>query len=180
MNHGHVAAPPGTLRQLQLDTLIRPRATRVRHIVLALMVSRILNPITKRATATALRDGRHPSSLGTEPGLENVPDQEVCPARDGLPKRKAPIETALAVRHLREESVVRCDTRSSYVEGDHRALAEFGYSRDGKTDKKPINYGLLLDPAGPLAWKCFPVTRPIRPRWGCSGPSCASRRDGPR
>ena len=34
VNHGHVAATLGTVRPLQLDTLIRPRATRVRHIVL--------------------------------------------------------------------------------------------------------------------------------------------------
>ena len=46
------------------------------------------------------------------------------------------------------------------------ALAESGYRRDGQTNKKPINYGLLLDPAGPSALNCFPAIRRIRPRWG--------------
>ena len=89
------------------------------------------------------------ASLGAELGLENVPDHEVYPAMDWLHKRKVRIETALAARHLREGAIVLCDTRSSYVEGDSMAWAEFGYSRDGKKHKKPINYGRMLDQAGP-------------------------------
>ena len=37
------------------------------------------------------------------------------------------------------------------------ALAEFGYSRDGQKNQKPINYGRLLDPAGrPVGLEVFP------------------------
>ena len=76
---------------------------------------------------------------------------------DWLYQRQARIETGLAQRHLREGSIVRCDTSSSYVEGDHMALAEFGYSREGQKNKKPINYGRLLDPAGrPVGLEVFP------------------------
>ena len=157
LSHGHVAATLGTVRQLKLDTLISPRATRVRNIILALIVSRILDPTTKLATAEALRDGGDTSSLGAELGLENVHDNEVYQAMDWLHKRKARIESGLAKRHLREGSIVLCDTSSSYVEGDHMALAEFGYSRDGKKNKKQINYGLLVDQAGrPVGIELFP------------------------
>ena len=60
-----------------------------------------------------------------------MPDNEVYPAMDWLYPRKARIESGRAERPLREGSIVRCDPRSSYVEGAPMALAEFGYSRDG-------------------------------------------------
>ena len=90
-------------------------------------------------------------------GLENVHDNEVYQAMDWLHKRKAKIESQLAKRHLRDGSIVLCDTSSSYVEGAHMALAAFGYSRDGKKKKKQINYGVLLDQAGrSLGIEVFP------------------------
>lgn len=40
------------------------------------------------------------------------------------------------------------DVTSSYLEGDHNALAAWGYNRDGKKGKKQIVIGLLCDEAG--------------------------------
>jgi len=40
------------------------------------------------------------------------------------------------------------DVTSSYLEGDHNALAAWGYNRDGKTGKKQIVIGLLCDAQG--------------------------------
>jgi transposase len=40
------------------------------------------------------------------------------------------------------------DVTSSYLEGDHNALAAWGYNRDGKPGKKQIVIGLLCDPQG--------------------------------
>lgn len=40
------------------------------------------------------------------------------------------------------------DVTSSYLEGDHNALAAWGYSRDGKPGKKQIVIGLLCDSQG--------------------------------
>ena len=157
MPHGHVAAVLGTLRALKLDTLISARNTRVRAIIVALIVSRILNPASKLRTATALRAESGASSLGCELGLENVHDNEVYQAMDWLHTRKRRIEQALAARHLHEGSIVLCDTSSSYVEGASMDLAAFGYSRDGKKKKKQINYGLLLDQEGrPVGIELFP------------------------
>jgi transposase len=40
------------------------------------------------------------------------------------------------------------DVTSSYLEGDHNALAAWGYNRDGKPGKKQIVIGLLCDAQG--------------------------------
>ena len=148
MPHGHVAAALGTLRQLELDQIISPRATRVRNIVLALIVSRILHPGSKYATASALREQDQTSSLGAELKLENVHENEIYQAMDWLYKRKGAIEKELAARHLKEGSLVLCDVTSTYVVGHGVDLAEFGYSRDKKKGAKQINFGLLCDKEG--------------------------------
>jgi hypothetical protein len=45
---------------------------------------------------------------------------------------------------------------SSYLEGEHNALGEFGYNRDGKRGKLQIVIGLLADASGePLAVRVF-------------------------
>ncbi|MEI7539074.1 MAG: IS1634 family transposase, partial [Comamonadaceae bacterium] len=48
------------------------------------------------------------------------------------------------------------DVTSSYLEGDHNAMAAWGYNRDGKPGKKQIVIGLLCDPQGrPLSIEVF-------------------------
>jgi transposase len=48
------------------------------------------------------------------------------------------------------------DVTSSYLEGEHNALASFGYNRDGKRGKKQIVIGLLCDEEGwPLSIEVF-------------------------
>jgi hypothetical protein len=48
------------------------------------------------------------------------------------------------------------DVTSSYLEGDHNALAAWGYNRDGKPGKKQIVIGLLCDEQGrPLSIEVF-------------------------
>ena len=48
------------------------------------------------------------------------------------------------------------DVTSSYLEGEHNALGEYGYNRDGKRGKLQIVIGLLADEQGePLAVRVF-------------------------
>jgi len=48
------------------------------------------------------------------------------------------------------------DVTSSYLEGEHNALAAWGYNRDGKSGKKQIVIGLLCDGQGrPLSIEVF-------------------------
>ena len=42
------------------------------------------------------------------------------------------------------------DVTSSYFEGEHNALADWGYNRDGKKNKKQVVVGLLTDVHGEI------------------------------
>jgi Transposase DDE domain len=146
----------GTLRQIGLDHLLGPEGLRCRDLVLALIVSRILAPTSKLATAKALDPATAASSLGAVLGLGPVDEAELYSALDWLLTRQPAIETALAKRHLRGGMLVLYDVSSSYVEGRCCALARLGYSRDGKKGKLQIVYGLLCTADGcPVAIEVF-------------------------
>ena len=154
--HGHVAAALGTARKIGLDRLIGPEGDRRRDLVLALAVSRILDPGSKLAAARALSPETAGSSLGAELGLGPVDEEELYGALDWLAVRQAAIETALARRHLSGGTLVLYDVTSSYMEGRCCPLAQFGYNRDGKKGKLQIVYGLLCAPDGyPVAIEVF-------------------------
>ncbi len=154
--HGHVAAVLGTLRKIGVDRLLGPEGHRCRDLVLALIVSRILAPTSKLATAKALDPATAASSLGAVLGLGPVDEEELYTALDWLLARQPAIETALAKRHLRGGTLVLYDVLSSYLEGRCCALARFGYNRDGKKGKLQIVYGLLCAPDGcPVAIEVF-------------------------
>src|SRR6266851_1311777 len=66
------------------------------------------------------------------------------------------IEATLAKRHLRDGSLVLYDLTSSYLEGRHCELARHGYSRDSRSDKLQIVFGLLCAADGcPVAVEVF-------------------------
>jgi hypothetical protein len=154
--HGHVAAVLGTLRRIGLDGLLgRPQA-RVRDLVLALLVSRIIHPASKLATARDLDATTASTSLGRVLGLGEVDEAELYAALDWLGERQPAIEMALAKRHLKDGTLVLYDVSSSYLEGRHCELARFGYNRDGKRGKLQIVYGLLCAADGcPVAVEVF-------------------------
>ena len=158
--HGHVAAVLGATRAIGLDTIIGPRnaeeSNRPRDLVLAMIVSRIIAPASKLATAKALDPVTAASSLGVELALSDVSEDELYAALDFLLERQGAIETALAKRHLKGGTLVLYDVSSSYVEGRCCPLARRGYSRDGKKGKLQIVYGLLCAPDGcPVAIEVF-------------------------
>ncbi len=154
--HGPVAAALGAARKIGLDRLIGPDGNRCRDLVLALAVSRILDPGSKLAAARALSPETAASSLGAELGLGPVDEEELYAALDWLAVRQSAIETALAKRHLTGGTLVLYDVTSSYMEGRCCPLAQFGYNRDGKKGKLQIVYGLLCAPDGcPIAVEVF-------------------------
>jgi transposase len=93
-------------------------------------------------------------------GLGAFDEEDLYGALDDLAKRQTKIEKALWRSYL-----ARCqtppvlflyDVTSTYLEGAHNALGEFGYNRDGKRGKLQIVIGLLTDPSGePLAVRVF-------------------------
>ena len=158
--HGHVAAVLGTARAIGLDLLLGPKNSREpnrpRDLVLAMIVSRIIAPASKLATAKALDPATAASSLGVELGLCGVDEDELYAALDWLHERQGAIEAALAKRHLKGGTLVLYDVSSSYVEGRCCPLAKRGYNRDGKKGKAQIVYGLLCAADGcPVAIEVF-------------------------
>jgi len=154
--HGHVAAALGTARKIGLERILSPDGNRCRDLVLAMLVGRVLDPVSKLATARTLSPATASSSLGEALGLGEVSDAELYAALDWLLERQAAIETALAGRHLQNGTLVLYDVSSSYMEGRCCPLAKRGYDRDRKKGMLQIVYGLLCAPDGcPVAIEVF-------------------------
>src|SRR5436309_730233 len=176
--HGHVAAGLGTVRRVRRETLIGSKPSRERDLAVAMIVARILEPRAKLATARALDAETLHSSLGEVMAVEDADEDELYEAMDWLLARQERIEQELAKRHLSEGTLTVYDVTSTYFEGRHCPLARLGHSRDGKTDKLQIVFGLLTNEEGcPVAVEVFegntgdPVTltsqvRKIRERFG--------------
>jgi transposase len=157
--HGHVAAVLGTLRRIGLDRLLGPTGqapNRCRDLVVAMIVARLIAPLSKLATAKALDPITAACSLGEVLGLGAVDEDELYTALDWLLERQPQIEAALARRHLKNGTLVLYDVSSSYLEGRCCPLAQFGFNRDGKRGKMQIVYGLLCAADGcPVAIEVF-------------------------
>src|SRR6201985_2591806 len=86
--HGHVAAALGAARKIGLDRILGMDGDRCRDLVLALLVSRILDPASKLATARALSPATATSSLGEMLLLNAVDEGELYSALDWLLERQ--------------------------------------------------------------------------------------------
>jgi hypothetical protein len=157
--HGHVAAVRGMIRKLGLDRTLQGRSQverRVRDIIEAMLVQRIIAAGSKLAFQRALQPETATSSLALSAGLVDVAEREVYEALDWLVEQQPRIEAAFAKKHLVDGTLVLYDVSSSYMEGRCCALAKHGYSRDHRPDRPQIVYGLLCAPDGtPVAVEVF-------------------------
>ena len=154
--HGHAAAVHAMAARLGLPALLGP-AGRSRDLILALIISRVIQPASKLSTLTWWAD----PTLGADLGVADASTDDIYAAMDWLEHRQDAIEAKLAARHLAPEpdpsKMALFDLSSSWLEGSHCPLAARGYSRDGKKGKLQIEYGLLTDPEGrPVAVRVFP------------------------
>lgn len=146
--HGHVAAVIGSLRRLGLDKILDPQSSRPRDLAIAMIAARIIDPCSKLAMARALHPDTVSNSLSAYLGLEGASEDELYRAMDWLLGRQSAIEAALAKRHLSEGGLVLYDLTSTYFEGRHCELARLGHSRDDKSSKRQIVFGLLTNGDG--------------------------------
>ena len=154
--HGHAAAVLGTIERLGLPAVLDGSDSRGRRAVLALIASRILEPGSKLATSRALRQSTCHSSLGESLGWGAVNEDDLYEAMDWLGERQARVENALAARHLEAGTLVLYDLTSTYFEGRHCPLAQYGYSRDERRGNRQIVFGLLSNGKGcPIAVEVF-------------------------
>ncbi len=142
--HGHVLAVLGQLRKLGLDQLLAARSSRHRELVVAMIVSRVLQPDSKLATARNFGT----TTLAATLGVEDADEDELYTAMDWLLEHQAKVESALAGRHLAEGGLVLYDLTSVYLEGSKCELAKRGYSRDGKRGLPQVEFGLITDKEG--------------------------------
>jgi len=154
--HGHVAAVLGCLRNLRLDSILGPTPSRERELIIALIVARIIEPASKLATARGLHADTLHHSLGEVLQLDSADETELYQAMDWLLPRQARIEQQLAQRQLSNGGLVLYDLTSTYFEGRHCPLAKLGHSRDDKSGKPQVVFGLLTNAAGcPVAVEIF-------------------------
>jgi len=149
--HGHVAAVAAQARLLGFAALLGP-ACAERDRALALIIARVCAPASKLATTRWWAD----TTLAVDLGVADATTDEVYAAMDWLVARQDRIEAALAKRHLQAGSLVYYDLSSSWMEGRCCPLAARGYSRDRKSGKTQIEYGLLTDHQGcPVSVEVF-------------------------
>jgi Transposase DDE domain len=156
--HGHVAAVLGIARKIGLDRLLAAGqgSARLAALTLAMILSRVIDPASKLATARQLDAATATSSLGPLLQLGTVSEQDLYAALDWLLGQQSRIESRLAQRHLSQGTLVLYDVSSTYFEGRTCPLARRGYSRDGKRDKLQIIFGLLCASDGcPVAVEVF-------------------------
>jgi hypothetical protein len=159
--HGHVAAGLGMVRKISLDRLLLSTAKdagsrRHRDLVVAMIVDRLVAPRSKLGFVRSVDEETACTSLGSVLGLGAVAEGEAYAALDWLLGQQPRIEKALARRHLQDGTLVLYDVSSSYFEGRKCPLARFGYSRDHRSDRPQIVYGVLCTRAGlPVAVEVF-------------------------
>jgi len=154
--HGHVVAVLGSLQKLRLDSVLDSRQSRPRDLSTAMIVARLIAPASKLALARQLHPDTATSTLGETLALGAVEADQLYEAMDWLLDRQERVENALARRHLANGTLVLYDVSSSYFEGRTCPLGALGYSRDGKSDKLQIVFGLLTNGEGcPVAVEVF-------------------------
>jgi len=157
--HGHVAAALGKLHEIGLDRLLSEggrQPKREVQLCVAMIVARLIDPGSKLATGRLLDEETATCSLGQVLELGAVDEQDLYAALDWLIEQQERIEQGLARRRLKNGMLVLYDVTSTYFEGRTCELAKFGHSRDGKSGKLQIIFGLLCTPDGcPVAVEVF-------------------------
>jgi transposase len=154
--HGHVMVILETLKKLGLDKIIGDKQSRIRNLVVAMIIARVINPQSKLATARGFNQETCSNSLGEILNLEKADEDELYDALDWLLNKQERIENKLASIHFESGALVLYDVTSTYLEGKGCELGKYGYNRDKKKGKTQIVCGLLCDKNGcPCAVEVF-------------------------
>ncbi len=130
--------------------------TRLAKLALFLVLARLAHQGSRLSAVRWAADHAVAEVLG----LGSFDEDDLYAALDELARRQEEIEQALYGSYLERcgspPTLFLYDITSSYLEGQHNALGDFGYSRDGKRGKLQIVIGLLTDSTGePLAVRVF-------------------------
>jgi hypothetical protein len=130
--------------------------TRLAKLALFLVLARVAHQGSRLSAVRWAQD----QAVGEVLGLGSFDEDDLYAALDDLCARQERIEQTLYRQYLRRRgappTLFLYDVTSSYLEGQHNALGDYGYPRDGKRGKLQIVIGLLTDSAGePLAVRVF-------------------------
>lgn len=118
LDHRDVAAVLGTTRRRGLERILHRSPSRVRGMALPAIVSRVITPASKLATARRrLSPETATSSLGTLLELGTVRGNELLDMLDWLLGCQRWTQRSLARRHLKDATLILYDVTSSYLEG---------------------------------------------------------------
>ncbi len=130
--------------------------TRLAKLALFLVLARVAHQGSRLSAVRWAADHAVREVLG----LASFDEDDLYAALDALASRQAKIEQAVYRSYLQRRgsppALFLYDITSSYLEGQHNALGDYGYPRDGKRGKLQIVIGLLTDSGGePLAVRVF-------------------------
>jgi transposase len=130
--------------------------TRLAKLALFLVLARVAHQGSRLSAVRWARDHAVAEVLG----LGSFDEDDLYAALDDLCTRQGKIEQTLYHQYLKRcgapPTLFLYDITSSYLEGQHNALGDYGYNRDGKRGKLQIVIGLLADREGePLAVRVF-------------------------
>jgi len=158
--HGHVAAALGSAVALGAEDWFDSAPVKLRRVLLAMLVARVVSPGSKLATHRMLQDETAAHSLGRVLGVGHVDADDLYRALDWLHDAQPEIEKRLARKHLVGSNLVLYDLTSTWMTGRCCPLAARGHSRDGKRDDPQIVFGLICNAAGcPIAVEVFEGNR---------------------
>ncbi len=146
--HGHVAAIHAVMKKTGLLGTIDSQASRERDVVTALIIDRIVHGDSKLATVRHCDQDIAATTLGEILALDGLDEHECYAAMDWLLERQQAIQKKLAKKHLAPGDPVLFDLSSSYFEGHTCPLAKHGYSRDKRSDRPQVNYGIYCNAEG--------------------------------
>jgi hypothetical protein len=151
--YGVLAGLHGLARELGIVRAVG-EAIRTQRLALYLVYARLLLEESRLAAARASED--HAVREALEVG--SFDEEDLYLALEYLEEHQSQIEAALAPKPCGKGAgaVFLYDVTSVYFEGQHNALADFGYNRDGKKGKKQMVAGLLTNGEGePLSIQLY-------------------------
>jgi transposase len=131
-------------------------SSRLASLTLFLVLARIAHQGSRLSATRWARDHAVKAVLG----LGSFDEEDLYEALDWAAAQQEAIERRLYRDYVnrtgRVPALVLYDVTSSYFQGEHNELGEYGYNRDGKKGKKQIVIGLLTAADGePLSVEVF-------------------------
>jgi hypothetical protein len=130
--------------------------SRMASLTLFLVLARVAHQGSRLSAVRWAQD----HAVGAVLGLGAFDEEDLYAALEWAATEQEAIEQRLYHDYVKRSgeppALVLYDVTSAYLEGEHNALGEYGYNRDGKRGKKQIVIGLLTASDGePLSVEVF-------------------------